>query len=70
MVSLKHSELIQQLDHEAFYSSVLDLKVGGEASSVVLKDLQRHPAKPFVLHVDFQRVTMDEKIRRLRSCPG
>jgi large subunit ribosomal protein L25 len=30
---------------------------------VVLKDLQRHPAKPFILHVDFQRVTMDEKLR-------
>jgi large subunit ribosomal protein L25 len=37
--------------------------VGDLAYPVVLKDLQRHPAKPFVLHMDFMRVTQDEKIR-------
>jgi large subunit ribosomal protein L25 len=63
MISLRHNELIQHLEDEAFYSHILDLKVGDTASRVVLKDLQRHPAKPFILHVDFQRVMMDEKLR-------
>ena len=65
MISISHNELVQQLEQEAFYSHILDLKVGEESSAVVLKDLQRHPAKPFVLHVDFQRVSMDEKIRMM-----
>ncbi|MGD2084088.1 MAG: 50S ribosomal protein L25/general stress protein Ctc [Chromatiales bacterium] len=63
MISLPHNELIRHLDHEAFYSHVLDLKVGGQSESVVLKDLQRHPSKPFVTHVDFQRIAADHKIK-------
>ncbi len=63
MISLVHSELIRKLDQEAFHSSLLDLKLGEDTTKVVLKDLQRHPAKPFVLHVDFQRVSMQEKLR-------
>lgn len=63
MISVPHSELDRQLKNEAFYSSLLDLKVDGQVTKVVLKDLQRHPAKPFVLHVDFQRVSRGEKIR-------
>jgi large subunit ribosomal protein L25 len=65
MISLFHKDLVRHLEHEAFYSHVLDLKVGDRASKVVLKDLQRHPAKPFIQHVDFQRVSADEKIRML-----
>ena len=63
MVSVQHSELYRQLDYEAFYSSLLDLKVEGETMQVVLKDLQRHPSKPFVIHVDFQRVSAKDKLR-------
>jgi large subunit ribosomal protein L25 len=63
MISLKHHELVHALENEAFYSNLLTLKVDGKAETVVLKDLQRHPAKPFILHVDFQRVQADEKIR-------
>jgi large subunit ribosomal protein L25 len=63
LISLAHNELVQFLEHEAFYTSILDLKIGDRDSQVVLKDLQRHPAKPFILHVDFQRVSRDEKIR-------
>jgi len=63
MISVRHNELERQLDHEVFYSSLLDLKLGDETSKVVLKDLQRHPAKPFLLHVDFLRVSSDEKLR-------
>ena len=63
MISLVHSDLLQRLEHEAFYSSVIELKIGEQATQVVLKDLQRHPAKPFVIHVDFQRISSDEKLR-------
>jgi large subunit ribosomal protein L25 len=63
MISLAHNELARRLEEEAFYSQVLDLKVGDRSEKVVIKDLQRHPAKPFVLHLDFQRVSADEKIR-------
>jgi large subunit ribosomal protein L25 len=78
MISLKHHELIHALDNEAFYSNLLALKIDGKTETVVLKDLQRHPAKPFILHVDFQRVQADEKIRlhvpihfiNEESCPG
>ncbi len=78
MISLAHDDLIHRLDNEAFYSSILSLKLGGEVEQVVLKDLQRHPAKPFILHVDFQRVMAKEKIRMQvplhfvneETCPG
>jgi large subunit ribosomal protein L25 len=64
MISLNHNELVHQLEQESFYSQVLNLKVENSATSkVVLKDLQRHPSKPFILHADFQRVSADEKIR-------
>ena len=63
MISVRHNELERQLDYEAFYSSLLDLQLEGESTKVVLKDLQRHPAKPFLLHVDFLRVSRDEKLR-------
>ncbi|USF87980.1 50S ribosomal protein L25/general stress protein Ctc [Candidatus Endoriftia persephonae] len=63
MISLAHNELILHLDHEAFYSHILNLKVGDATEQVVLKDLQRHPAKPFIMHIDFQRISAGEKIR-------
>lgn len=65
MIGLNHNELVQHLEREAFYSRVLDLKIGNKSSRVVLKDVQRHPAKPFILHADFQRVKMDEQIRMM-----
>ncbi|MCU7905739.1 MAG: 50S ribosomal protein L25/general stress protein Ctc [Candidatus Thiodiazotropha sp. (ex Epidulcina cf. delphinae)] len=77
-ISVQHHELVHSLDTEGFYSSLLTLKIDGKAETVVLKDLQRHPAKPFLLHVDFQRVQADEKIRlhvpihfiNEATCPG
>ncbi len=63
MISVVHNDLLRKLENETFYSTLLDLKLGGETTKVVLKDLQRHPAKPFILHVDFQRVSMQEKLR-------
>jgi large subunit ribosomal protein L25 len=65
MVAVGHNALVRHLEHEAFYSHVLTLKVGEVESKVVLKDLQRHPAKPFILHADFLRVSADEKLRMM-----
>ncbi|MCG6897705.1 MAG: 50S ribosomal protein L25/general stress protein Ctc [Thiocapsa sp.] len=62
-VSVAHNDLLKHLEHESFYSHVLDLKIGDSSVKVVLKDLQRHPAKPFIQHVDFLRITQDEKLR-------
>ncbi|NEV62988.1 50S ribosomal protein L25/general stress protein Ctc [Thiorhodococcus minor] len=64
-ISVPHNEILKHLEHEAFYSHVLDLKVGDASTKVVLKDLQRHPAKPFIMHVDFMRVSQDEKIKMI-----
>lgn len=63
MVTLSHSEMIQHLEHEAFYSHILNLNIDGKGEQVILKDLQRHPAKPFIMHVDFLRVSAKEKIK-------
>jgi len=60
---LDHARLILMLDNERFYSTILSLKVGDQKQAAVLKDLQRHPYRNQVVHIDFQRVLEDEKIR-------
>ena len=60
---LIHQKLILMLDNERFYSTILSLKVGDQTQAAILKDVQRHPFKNAVLHVDFQRVEENEKIR-------
>jgi large subunit ribosomal protein L25 len=55
-LTLGHDEFMHHLEHEAFYSHILTVNVDGKAQKAVLKDLQRHPSKPKVMHVDFQRV--------------
>ena len=62
-LSVSHQKLILALDNERFYSTILSLKVGEETQAAILKDVQRHPYKNAVLHVDFQRVNDNEKIR-------
>ena len=61
-ISLSHDEVLHRLDHEAFYSSVLTLNVDAQSEQVVVKDLQRHPYKPDILHIDFQRIDAKQKI--------
>jgi large subunit ribosomal protein L25 len=61
-ISVSANELSQHLGHEAFYSHILDLKLGGKSQQVILKDLQRHPAKSVILHVDFMRVSAKQKL--------
>ena len=58
-----HNRVLQQLENESFYSSVLNIKVGEKSQAAILKDVQRHPAKPLVMHMDFQRIVEDEEIK-------
>lgn len=60
---LEHNHAAQAFAHEAFYSRVLTLKVGKKNEKVILKDLQRHPSKPQLLHIDFLRVRADQKLQ-------
>jgi large subunit ribosomal protein L25 len=60
---LDHTKLAQLMDNERFYSTILALKVGSQSQAAVLKDVQRHPYKNQIMHIDFQRVLEDEKIR-------
>ncbi len=56
-IVLNHSEVLQHVEHEAFYSHILSLIIDGKKNKVILKDMQRHPFKPKVTHMDFQRVS-------------
>ena len=62
-LALDHTRLMLMLENERFYSTIINLRVGDANQAAVLKDVQRHPAKNAVLHVDLQRVLENEKIR-------
>ncbi|EAY67868.1 50S ribosomal protein L25 [Burkholderia dolosa AU0158] len=62
MIELDHNALWHALKKEAFHSSILDLEVAGKSQQVLLRDVQYHPFKQLVLHVDFQRVDAKKKL--------
>jgi large subunit ribosomal protein L25 len=62
-LTLSHQKLLIMLDNERFYSTILSLKVGDQTQAAILKDVQRHPYKNAIVHVDFQRVEDNQKIR-------
>ncbi len=63
-ITLDHNALINQSEHESFYSSILKIKIdGGLPQDVLLKDVQRHSFKPKLVHFDFQRVRSDVAIK-------
>ena len=62
-LAFDHNRVLQQLENESFYSSILNIKVGGKSQAAIVKDIQRHPAKRQILHMDFQRIVAGEKIR-------
>ena len=62
-IALEHNELIWNLEREAFYSQVLTVKLDGKVEQAILRDLQRHPSKTKVIHLDLQRIRIDQKIR-------
>jgi large subunit ribosomal protein L25 len=61
-IELDHNALLHALKSEAFHASILTLKLDGSAQKVLLRDVQMHPFRPQVLHVDFQRIDENKKI--------
>ena len=62
-LTFDQNKVLQQLENESFYSSILNIKVGEKSQAAIIKDIQRHPAKNRVLHMDFQRIVDDVKIK-------
>ncbi len=61
-LTLDHNKVIQAQEFEAFYSHILTLSIDGAEVQALVKDMQRHPFKPKVTHIDFQRVIAGEKL--------
>ncbi len=62
-LTFDHNRVVQQIENEKFFSSVLHIKVGGKSQAAIIKDIQRHPAKRMIMHMDFQRIVEDQPIR-------
>lgn len=62
-IQLAHNHVWHASQNEWFYSAILDLSLNGNVQKVLLRDIQRHPFKQQVLHLDFQRVSADEALR-------
>jgi large subunit ribosomal protein L25 len=62
LIELDHNALWHALKKETFHSSILEMELNGKISQVLLRDVQMHPYKPMVLHVDFQRVDANTKL--------
>lgn len=67
LIEIDHNPLWFALQKEAFHASILDLEIDGKTEKVLLRDVQYHPYKQLVLHVDFQRV--NEKTRLSATVP-
>jgi large subunit ribosomal protein L25 len=63
-IQVEYKDLIKQLENEAFYSQIITLNLDGQAIQVLLKDLQRHPAKDHPTHADFLRFDATQPIRK------
>ncbi|GGF53141.1 50S ribosomal protein L25/general stress protein Ctc [Alteromonas lipolytica] len=61
-LTLAHNKVIQASEFEAFYSHVLTLNIDGQKVEALLKDVQRHPYKPKITHMDFQRVIAGQDV--------
>jgi large subunit ribosomal protein L25 len=67
LIELDHNALWHAIKKEAFHASVLEMELGGKTQKVLLRDLQMHPFKQLILHIDFQRV--DAKTRLTMKVP-
>lgn len=61
-IMLNHNTIIRHVENESFFSHILDLHLCGEVQKVVLRDMQRHPARRQIMHMDFQRVSDKDRI--------
>jgi len=64
-LTIAHKDILKATQNEAFFSHIITLNVGKKKEKAVIKDLQRHPAKPFILHADFLRVS-DKQVIHVR----
>ncbi len=62
LIELDHNALWYALKKEAFHASILQMEIAGKESKVLLRNVQYHPFKPTVIHVDFQRVDASTKL--------
>jgi len=62
-ITFDHNKVAQQLENESFYSSILNIKVGEKSQAAILKDIQRHPSKRQIMHLDLQRIVEDQQIK-------
>jgi large subunit ribosomal protein L25 len=62
-ITLNHQQLLTMIDNEKFYSSIVSVNVESEAQPAIIRDVQMHPARNSVVHVDLQRVLEDEKLK-------
>lgn len=62
-ITLAQNELTKHLENEAFYSHIIELNIDGKTENVILKDLQRHPAKDVAVHADFLRISKTKKFK-------
>jgi len=62
-ISLAHKDVAKALENEAFYSHIISLDVDGKSEDVIIKDIQRHPAKSLIQHMDFFRVSKSTKLQ-------
>src|SRR3954469_19151069 len=62
LIELDHNALWHALKKETFHSTILDMELGGKDAKVLLRDVQYHPFKPQVVHIDFQRVDAKTKL--------
>jgi len=63
-LTLSHDEVYRKLQFEAFFSHILTLNIDGkDKQQAILRDIQRHPFKPRIAHMDFLRVQADREIQ-------
>lgn len=62
-IQIEHEQIWLASHHEWFYSSILNLDIDGKVEQVLLRDMQRHPYKQLIMHLDFQRVDASQTLR-------
>jgi len=61
-LNLAHHRVVKALENEAVYSHILTLKYEGKEEKAILKAIERHPSRPIIMHLDFQRVSETDKL--------
>ena len=61
-LTLSHNQIFHSLEHEAFYAHILTVNIDGKAQQAILRDVQRHPSQPVIMHIDLMRVDAKQKL--------